>query len=380
MELTKRQTIFILITSLFANKVQRLPSLTASHLGRHGYLFFLVMGLIDTLMLLVCLGFNKLAGHRTSTYILLEKTGSAWFSKPIFILFAVYFLFNALLPYEAIHDMFASVLFDNLTWEIYSLLMVLTVFFMASRGLKTLGRLYEIFFYLIIGSFAILLCMGAATTNFARSLPLCDLNVASFAKTCFEYNLWFGDFLLIYMFVGKIKQDDGYLGWPIILAQVISTLVLSFAYMVFYGLYQNLAPNQNSLISSISLYSLLGLNIGRVDWFFVLFFQIGAVLCAGTYLFASAYCLYEVLSRHHLKGVTQSGFLKGEDKKAKKMMFILLFLVAVIYVADTNLFKSNQQGVAILTNITKYFGTFMVIVLPFILLIAAAVYHKKRKK
>lgn len=380
MELTKRQTIFLLVTCLLANKVQRLPSLVATELGRHGYLLFLLMGLFDTLMLLVCLGFNKLAGHRTTTYIVLEKTGTAWFSKFIYIIFAIYFLFNALLPYEAIHDMFASVLFDNLTWEIYSLLMVLAVFFMASRGLKALGRLYEVFFFLIIGSFAILLTMGAATTNFSRVMPLADLDIGGLAATCFEYNLWFGDFLIIYMFVGKIKQDDGFLGWPIIVAQVVCTLVLTFAYIIFYGLYENLAPNQNSLISSISLYSLLGLNIGRVDWFFVLFFQIGAVLCAGTYLFAAAYCLYEVFSRHHTKGVEQSQFSKGADKKARKMLLILIALVIIIYIADTNVFKSNQQGVAILKSITKYLGVFMVAVLPFILLITAAVYHKKRKK
>lgn len=376
MELTKRQALFLMTICLLASKVQRLPSLVASANGRHGYLVFLLLGGIDILMLLVCLLFNKLAGKQT-TYLVLQKTSGAFFTKLIYILFAVYFFFNCILPYEAVHDLFANILFDHLSWPLYSLILVGSVLFVSSRGLKNIGRLSEVFFYLIIGSLLFLLIMGACTTDFHRIMPIYDIQGKVLLETCFNYNIWFGDFLIIYMFVGKTKQSDGKMGWPFIVVYIGLILLITFTYMVFYGLYENLASDQNSLISSISQFALLGLDIGRVDWFLVLFFQISTILSSSCYLYLAGYCLFEVFSSHKASQVSKE---EKEHKEAKKLLIILSVLVLAIYLLDVYLFKSNHEGVAIMANITKYFGVFMVILLPIILLIIGIVYSKKRKK
>lgn len=375
MELTKRQACYLLLICLFASKVQRLPSLIASANGRHGYLVFLILGFIDVLMLLLCLLFNKLA-NKSTTYLVLQKSGGAWYAKSIYVMFAVYFFFNSILPYEAVHDLFANILFDHLSWPLYSLILIGAVLFVASRGLKNIGRLSEMFFYLIFGSFLLLLIMGASTTDFFRCMPLSDVQGKVLIETCFNYNIWFGDFLVIYMFVGKMKQSDGKLGWIAVIIYLVSVLVLAFTYMVFYGLYENLASDQNSLISSISQFALLGLDIGRVDWFLVLFFQISTIVASSTYLYLTAYSLFEVFSSH--KKFNDSKIIK-EEKEASKLLLILSILVAFIYFLDVFIFKSNHEGVAIMAKITRYFGVFMVLILPLILLLSALIFNKKRK-
>lgn len=379
MQLTKRQVIFLTTICLLASKVQRLPSLISTPLGRHGYLVFLIMGAIDTLMLMVCLWFNRLAGKGQTTYDLLKSAGGSWLAKGTYILFSAYFLFNAVLPFEAVHDMFAHVLFDNLSWEIYSLIMVIAIIFIATRGLKNLGRLSEVFFYLIILSFISLFVMGAATTSFDRCLPLADVDAESLISTCLDYNLWFGDFLIIYMFVGLIKEDDGKLGWPIVIVFLTCTLTLSTTYMIFYGLYQNLAAEQTSLISSISQYALLGLDIGRVDWFLVLFFQISTIISSVTYLLLTATAVNKVISKSQ-RPQNLAGKKLAEQKLNTRQNIVICTFALTIYLLDIFVFKSNQTGVAILANTTKYFGVFMTIILPIILLICAMVFAKKRKK
>ena len=360
MELTKRQTLFLVIICFLVIKVQRLPSLIATNMGRHGWLVLLVMGVIDVLFLLATLLFNKKAKNLT-TYEVCEKAGSKWFAKVVYILFAIYYILNCLLPYEAVHDIFANILFDHLSWELYSLIFAGTILFVASRKLKNIGRLGELLFYIVIFSFIILLALGATTTNYFRTLPIIDINSEEFIDTCIHYNLWFGDFLILYSFVGKIKQEDGKLGWPIIIGYVVCVITIIFAYIVFYGLYEHLSPNQNSMISALSQFSLLGLDIGRVDWFLVLFFQMGTVLSSSLYLFLASDCLNKVI------GVK------------KNTIWVLIALVIGIYLADIFIFKSVQAGASIIANITKYFALFMIIVMPIILLITVAVVNKKEK-
>lgn len=359
MELTKRQALFLIIICLFANKVQRLPSLVSTNVGRHGWMIFLIMGVLDILFLLLALLFNKRAKNKT-TYEICKGAGGDWFAKIVYILFSVYFLANSLLPYEAVHDIFANILFDHLSWEIYSLVLALTILFLASKSLRNLGRIGELFFFIIAISFIILLVLGAVTTNYLRVLPVADINITEFLDTCVHYNLWFGDFLIIYTFVGRVKEDDGKLGWPIIITFIVSTIVVSFTYIVFYGLYEHLSSNQNSLISAISQFSLLGLDIGRVDWFLVLFFQIGAVISSSTYLYLSGDCLKQVFG-------------------LKKNWIIIPILTFIIYAVDIFIFKSVQIGASIIANVSKYFALFMIICLPIILLIVQRVDNKKDK-
>lgn len=360
MELTKKQAIFIILICLTANKVQRLPSLISSNIGRHGWLAFLVMGALDILFLILTLKFNSKAKNKT-TYQICEEAGGKLYAKLVFILLTLYFLAKSLLPYEAVHDLFANILFDQLSWEIYGIILALSVFFISSRGLKNLGRLGELYFYIIAVSFLILLILGSSTTNYYHVLPICEIDISSFINTCIQYALWFGDFIIIYIFVGKIKYDEKPLGWPCILAYSIVVVLISFAYVVYYGLYENLSINQNSLISSISQFSLLALDIGRIDWFLVLFFQISAVISSSVYVFAAAYSVQKII-----------GY-----KDNKLTCFIL---AAVIYLLDIFVFKSVQAGASVIASLSKYFALFMTIGFPLIMHLTLLICNMKAKK
>ena len=52
MELTGRQSIYLLAICSLATKVQTLPSLIAGNIGRFGWLYFLFLGIVDILFVL----------------------------------------------------------------------------------------------------------------------------------------------------------------------------------------------------------------------------------------------------------------------------------------------------------------------------------------
>lgn len=359
MELTKRQALFLITICLVVNKVQRLPSFISAKLGRHGWLVFLMVGVVEIISLTLALFFIKKSKNRT-TYQICEKAGGKIFAKGVYILLGIYFLLNSLLPYEAVHDLFANILFDFLSWETYSLVFAITIFFIANRRLRDVGRVGEIFYYAIVISFIILLSLGATTTNYQRILPLADINFVKIVDTCITYSLWFGDFLIVYAIVGRVKDGEK-LGGKLTIAYGICIIILSFSYIIFYGLYEHLSPNQNSLISSISQFSLLNLEIGRIDWFFVLFFQIGTVIASGLYLHLASESFRQVIG-------------------IKNKKYVALVLVSLIYLADIFVFKSIQEGVSVIASITKYFAVTMIAIIPIILLIAVVVANKKDLK
>lgn len=359
-ELTKKQAVFLLVICFVANKTQRLPSLISSSVGRHGWIVNLILGGIEILLLLVMLLANKFARGKTC-YEMCENVGGKWLAKPVVLIFAIYFLLNALLPYEAVHEVFSNVLFDHLSWELYSLFIVFTIMFFATRGLRTIGRIGDLFFFLIVSSLVVLMILGGFTTSFRRVLPIFDIDFSKLFKTCHDFSLWFGDFVIMYLFMGHVKEEKKKMGSSFVIAMTISVLLMSFAYVIFYGLYGILSSEQTNAISAISQFSLLSLDIGRVDWFLVLFFEISTFISSGVYVFGASKFLCEVF-------------------EVKKQNIVSILFVFAIYLLDIFVFKSVGKGVQSLAMIVKFFYPFVIIFLPVVLFFVGLVSSKKDSK
>lgn len=359
-ELTKKQAMFLLVICFVANKAQRLPSLISANVGRHGWIVNLILGGIEILFLSLMLFTNKFANGKTCNEMC-ENVGGKWLAKPVGLVFAVYFLLNALLPYEAVHEVFSNVLFDHLSWELYSLFIVFTIMFFVTRGLKTIGRIGELFFFLIVSSLVVLMILGGFTTSFRRILPVFDIDGGKLFETCHDFSLWFGDFVIMYLFMGRVKEDQKKMGFGFVFMLTLSVLLMSFAYVIFYGLYGILSSEQTNAISAISQFSLLSLDIGRVDWFLVLFFEISTFISSGVYVFGASKFLCEVF-------------------ETKKQNLVSIMLVFAIYFLDIFVFKSVGKGVQELAMIVKYLYPLVVIFLPIVLFFVGLASAKKDSK
>lgn len=359
-ELTKRQAMFLLIICFVANKAQRLPSFIASNMGRHGWLVTLILGFVDVLVLFVMLWTNRVSRGRTC-YDMCKNAGGKWFAKFIVFFFSLYYLLNALLPYEAIHDVFSNVLFDHLSWELYSFFIVFAIAFLATYGLRTIGRVGELLVWIIGVGLIGLLILGATTTDFLRILPIYDIDAGNLFETCFSYSMWFGDFTIVYIFMGRVKEDDGRMNFWFPVVLLIVSGLMSFGYMIYYGLYDVLAPEQTNAISSISQFALLNLDIGRVDWFLVLFFELSTFISSGLYVFGASKCLCEVF-------------------EIKKQKIVTIVLPIIIYSLDIFVFKSVGRGASKLARYVKYFYPMIAIGFPLMLLVASFVSRKKDKQ
>ena len=223
--------------------------------------------------------------------------------------------------YEAIQDLFSHVLFDNLPWTLFSLLLIFAVFYLASTGIVNIARNFELYFFVILISYIILAILGGIQADFTNILPVKLSLVKATYKNFFDYNIWFGDFFLI-LFLGANAKDIK-LKWTV-LTYTFSALFVALLLVEFNGIYLNYSANQPSLISTISEQSILGIDIGRVDWFLILATEIGSILCCGLCLHFAKNCLSAIAPK-----VKSNYFLLG--------LMLVLYFADILVLVDTNI-------------------------------------------
>lgn len=207
--------------------------------------------------------------------------------KIVMLATCFYFVIRSLLLYEHIQDLFANTLFDNLSWALFSLLLLFTVVYLANIGLENIALNFEIYLPVIVVSYIIITLLGGAHTDFSYILPLENINFGGAIGNLLKYNIWFGDFFVFY-YLGRYTKNIK-LSWSLILYSA-TMLFVALLVVEFNGIYKAYAPVQAGLISVLSEHSMLGINIGRVDWFLILLTEIGAILGCGVSLYFATKC------------------------------------------------------------------------------------------
>lgn len=282
--MTARQFYIIVLLFVISTKMQRFPSLLFAELGKDGYLIILLYALINIIG--ICLAFFIYKFFNTEKF----KFGKTnlifkFLKKLTMIATSIYFLIQALLLFEHVQNIFADTLFDRFAWSTFSLLFLFAIFFLAKTGIKNIAINFELFAAIIVGALLIISILGASKADYSFVLPFETININSIISKASEFNIWFGDFFIVlYMLfhTNKPKLSKTVIFYSIAILSVI------FLTITFGGVYGEYASVQSGMISSISEQSMLGINIGRVDWLLILIAEISTILsCSVCIYFAN---------------------------------------------------------------------------------------------
>lgn len=317
--MSSRQFYIVLALSVISMKMQKLPSLVAGDLGKDGWLLFLCFTLINIIGIILVFVLTK----KSSVERLLQPTRNQFLNFPrVCLMFfaTIYFLSQALLVYEHIQGLFANTLFDDLSWSFFSLFLLFAVSYLAHRGVENISLNFELFVWIIVVSFAILTILGAVKCDYSTILPLETIDFKPVFSALKKYSCWFADFFLI-LFL-SIKAREIKLS-KTLLVYLSSMIFMTFLTIVFVGIYDKVAPLAPGLISTISEQSLLDLSIGRVDWFLILFTEMGAILACGLNLYFANLCIH-------------SCFPKAKSIILKLINAATVYVLDVIILVDLN--------------------------------------------
>lgn len=317
--MSARQFYIILAISTITMKMQKLPPLVAGELGKDSFIFFLVYTLINVIGIVLVFAILRKVDIKT----VLKQSKNKIFNILRFVLMIItllYFLVQAILVYEHIQGLFANTLFDSLSWPFFSLLLLFAVFFLAHRGVENLALNYELYTWIIVSSLVLLSIFGATQADFSAILPFETINFNNILSKLQMFSCWFGDFFLV-LYLG-IKAKDIKLS-KTLFVYILSMIFMTFLVVIFTGIYDKVAPMAPGLVSVISEQSLLDLSIGRMDWFLILFTEIGAILTCALNLYFANLCLH-------------SAFPKANPFYLKIFNAIILYILDIFILVDLN--------------------------------------------
>ena len=268
-QLTIWQATMLVAVCIVATKFQRFPALIAKDYGNNGWVYLLLMLAFDLLFLWLLV--SSLAKLKDKTFFELIEDKLGKVAKTIICaIVALYFFFKSVVTYRGTHEFFANMLFDKLSWFYFSILFALLLIVMVGGGLNNIGRSAELYSYIIAFGLITSIILGMLKVDLLNIMPIMDVEFGLFAKNSIKHLPWLGDYLIVLLFIGNVKIDKNPVK-PIMVSYIVTSLLIVSVYVIFYCINESLSVYQANSLSAITQYSLIGLGVGRPDWFLVLF-------------------------------------------------------------------------------------------------------------
>lgn len=336
-------------------KIQKLPCILSGIMGKDAYVMIMLYFVIE--LFLVMLAFFIANRTRNHTYEFKDNLALRLFKRVLLIAAGLYFLMQGVLFYEAIQDLFAHILFENLPWTLFSLLLVALVFYLANSGLRNIALNYELYAFIVFGSLIMILIFGAVRTDVTSVLPLQTINFSAVKNSFVKINFWFGDFFFVLVLARESKEIK--FKWTVLTYVIAMVFVISMV-IVFTGIYLSYSPMQPSLVSVLSEQSMLGVDIGRIDWFLILLSEIGTILSSGVCLYFAKKCIHGAMPKI-------------------KQGYILAVLMLALYLLDVLLLVDLRMKLIVYMGILSYFGLAIKIIVLIVGVILAICAKNERK-
>ncbi len=348
--ITTRQASLMIFIVMVSTKLVALPSVISYNMGASAWFVFAMSFVIDFAFLLLFLNINSKLNMPLLTFIKL-RLGKA-VSTIIAVLVGIMMLFKTIQILVAIYLYFSELIYVEINRVIFICSLAVLVYYFSSRYMQSLARSVEIVIFVVAGSLVLSLILSLKAINLENLLPFLNLNFYTTTKTMLFHNLWFGDFWLMFFFVGNIKKQQT-TNRQIIMGYLISALTVLVFVVAFTGTFGYLAPIFRVCIIDITEVSPRLLNQARFNWLVNFTFPIALIYAMGIYSNCSMLCIKHIL---------------GKNTKSKTTISTILLLGAIVAVAIVfNLTFTNLYY--FLIDVFFYFNTAVQYVLPIVLLV-----------
>ena len=199
---------------------------------------------------------------------LLENTFGRVVSKILLTVFALFLLFAGLLPVLEQKVMVQSVFYDTLPSLVAFAPYFLFAVYVLSKPLASHGRVWDILAPLAIFGLAGILVLSAASADFSALAPVGAAGQKGFFEGTMSAMAWFFDAALLLPLLGKFDYEKG-LAWKGTLCYLAGGAAVLLFTAIFWGIFQETAPNQLFAFTVTSRYFPGVTTLGRIDYLFI---------------------------------------------------------------------------------------------------------------
>jgi hypothetical protein len=144
--ISSNQASLILILFTVGLKFSVLPAIMCDYASNNGYIVCLIALILDFLCTVAVVLIMKNIPEK-NFFDLIKDTLSRPVAIIVYVLLAIFFLIKCLIAILELHDYFIATLFEELNPLYFLLVLMLLLFFLFNKNLRTLGRLLEVFFW-----------------------------------------------------------------------------------------------------------------------------------------------------------------------------------------------------------------------------------------
>lgn len=261
--ISENQLSIIVATGFTLTKIYVMPANLSYFAGSSLWISALINFIIDYILLLVFLRFIRQSGNKTLFEINTELF-SKKMAKFIALIFAVFFILKAFVPIVEQKNSIELTFYETQPTLLTFMPFFVVAFYIMLKGYRAFGRSFEICMWIYIFGMSSILLLSIFAGKYLALLPFWTDTKRIFYGS-FKSLIWFGDPIYVLFFAGYIGNIKTNLN-KIRKAYIVSAITTLVVLVVFYAVFENIAPRQYYATLKMSKYSIALSNIGRFDY------------------------------------------------------------------------------------------------------------------
>lgn len=287
-DIKSRQVATFFIAFLPLIKIISAPSAFAAFCGEKLWIPVVLLFLADILLISLFIFYAKRRDY-LPFFDILTKDYSKGFARAVFFVYAIFFLLRAFIPLCEYKYLVESGFYEVMPRsEIFFPVFALT-FYMAVKGLKVLGRCSEIAAPITIAGMLIVFYLTVGSSDFGNLLPVFYGSGKREVTCALKNTFWFNDAIYFIMFCGHFKNEKNTVR-KIFICYAVSAVFTLIFYVCFYAVFYTVAPLEKTALSSVSIFSVTLINVGRFDYLALFMLMISGVFAISVPVCASVKC------------------------------------------------------------------------------------------
>lgn len=260
-----RQICFLFAAIMPVTKMIIYPA-TLSYYAKND---LLLSAALNLLLMGAVLALVVFLSYRTDMtfFDLLQNTFGMVAARVVYGLFALFFAFSALLPLMEQKGFVTQIFYENIPPVIAFAPFFGVSFYACVKGFKTIGRAADIALPVFAVCFAVIILLGLPEADFSALLPVGGGGDGIFRGSLYGLN-WYTECLYPLFFLGHFKREKG-AWWKVGLSFLLGGAALLVFLGTFYGIFADIAVQQQNAIAQISKYTTAFTSLGRIDLLFI---------------------------------------------------------------------------------------------------------------
>lgn len=284
------QIALILMLIVSGGKYMSLPQTLSQQVGRDAWLVTAILLAVDLVCLAMLVWAVKLNKSKLSFNQTLNHCVGKVVAKAILIVFAIFMAVRLATLYSGVYELFVATFGIRTNWIGFALPLAVLVCFGVSKGMQPLARTNQLLCVIVLISLVAILVLPARNANLSQLMPVGQSGAKKLLSVSLNNGFWFSDYVFLYFVLDAIKPSKRVF-LPILGFFAIGATLTVFMYVLFTGLFGNMAQYTDLAMSKVSQFVVTSAVNGRIDWLFVTIWTLSVFIKILIFTFSLYKCL-----------------------------------------------------------------------------------------